>query len=225
MKSFFTFLLLNNWQRKSISLILAVVIWMVVNHSLTTTKTITNVPIRVINIPSGKTIEGMHSSGRLNKKLTLSIVGNKTVLEEISSNDLEVVIDGAGKSDEWIATISKRNLISLNPEIDISKGISRVYHPNFIIRLTKLVTEKLPIVITQPIGEAPRGYELLDVFPYKVMLTVSGPEEVIRRLSLKEQKLTFNLNDISKAQLDAITSVQHADQNDVVSYFVPDQWK
>lgn len=225
MKTLLTNLFLSNWQRKAVSFVLAIVIWLVVNHSLTSTKTIANVPVRVINIPAGKTIEGMQTSGRMNKRLTLSLVGNTTVLEEISSNDLEVVIDASNKSDEWIATISKKNLVSLNPEIDITKGISRVYHPSFIVRLTKLITEKIPIIITQPIGEAPRGYEFLDVWPYRLMLTVSGPEDVIKRLSLKEQRLTFNLSDISKGQLDAIALNHNEEQSDVVSYFVPDQWK
>jgi len=225
MKTLLTSFFLDNWQRKAVSLLLAIIIWLVVNHSLTSTKTIANVPVRIINVPSGKTVEGMQASGRMNKRLTLSLVGNTTLLEELNSNDLEVVIDASNKSDEWIATISKKNLVSLNPEIDITKGISRVYHPSFIVRLTKLVTEKISIGITQPIGEAPRGYQLLDVWPYTLSLTVSGPEEVIKRLALKEQRLTFNLNDISKGQLDAIASTQNNNRNDVVSYYVPDQWK
>ena len=225
MKTLLHSLFLSNWQRKAISLALAVVIWLVVNHSLTSTKTIANVPVRIINVPTGKTVEGMQPSGRMNKRLTLSIVGNSSLLEELNSNDVEIVIDASAKPDEWIATISKKNLLSLNPEIDITKGINRVYHPSFIVRLTKLVTEKIPVVITHPIGESPRGYQLLDIWPYRLYITASGPEEVIKRLSLKEQRLTFNLNDISKGQLDAIAATQSNDQNEIVSYFVPDQWK
>ena len=225
MKTLLTSFFLHNWQRKLVSLILDTIIWLVVNHSLTSTKTIANVTVRIVNVPHGKTIEGMQSSGKLNKRLTLSLVGNTTLLEELTSNDLEVVIDASSKSDEWISTISKKNLVSLNPEIDISKGISRVYHPSFIVRLTKLTSEKIPIEITQPIGEPPRGYQFLDVWPYHLQLTASGPEDVIKRLSLKEQKLTFNLNDISKGQLDILTTAENEEKNEVVSYYVPDQWK
>jgi hypothetical protein len=206
MKTLIANFFLTNWQRKTVSLILAVIIWLVVNHSLTSTKTIGNVSVRIINIPTGKTVEGIQSNGKLNKKLTLTLVGNTNTLEDLTSNDIEVVIDAANKPDEWIATISKKNLVSLNPEVDISKGISRVYHPSFIIRMTKLVTEKIPIVITRPIGEPPRGYQFLDIWPYRLTLTVSGPEDVIKKLKIKEQKMTFNLNDISKAQLDALSS-------------------
>ncbi len=225
MKTLFTSFFLNHWQRKAVSFLLAIIIWLVINHSLTSTKTIANVSVRIVNIPQGKTIEGIQTSGRLNKRLTLSLVGNTTLLDELTSNDLEVVIDASNKSDEWIAIISKKNLVSLNPEIDISKGISRVYHPSFIIRLTKLVSEKISIEITQPIGEAPRGYQFLDVWPYHLQLTVSGPEEAIKRLSMKEQKLTFNLNDISKGQLDTLATAQDDEKNEVVSYYVPEQWK
>jgi hypothetical protein len=218
--NFFT----NNWQRKLISLILAIIIWLVVDHSLTSSKTITGIPIRVINIPTGKTIEGIQKSGKLSKKLTLSVVGNSSALEDLTSNDLEVIIDAAGNPDEWIVNITKKNLVSLNPEIDVSKAITRVFHPSFILHMTKLVTEKIPVIITQPIGEPPRGYELLDIWPYKLHLTVSGPEEVIKDLMNKEQKLTFNLSDISKAQLDHLSS-SGEDKSDVISYYIPTQWK
>ncbi len=215
----------EHWPRKLVSVVLAIVTWMVVNHTLTSTRNISNVPVRIINLPQGKTVEGMQPNGRLAKKLTLTLVGNKSVIDEVTYSDLEVVIDAADKSDEWIVTVSKKNLVSLNPEIDVSKGISRVYHPNFIIRMTKLVTDQIPIVITQPIGEAPRGYQFLDVWPYRLMLTVSGPEEVIKRLKIKEQRITFNLNDISKSQLDDLASKTVESNSDVVSFFVPDQWK
>jgi hypothetical protein len=224
-KTLFYKLFIEHWPRKLVALILAVITWLVVNQTLTATRNISTIPVRVINIPTGKTIEGMQSNGRLAKKVTLTLVGNKTILDELTPYDLEVVLDAADKPDEWIATISKKNLVSLNPEIDVSKGISRVYHPNFVVRMTKLVTEQIPIIITQPVGEAPRGYQFLDVWPYRLSLSVSGPEEVIKRLKLKEQRITFNLNDINKTQLDALANNASASRNDVVSYYVPEQWK
>jgi hypothetical protein len=90
--------------------------------------------------------------------------------------------------------------------------------------MTKLITDQIPVVITQPIGEAPRGYQFLDVWPYHLSLTVSGPEEVIKRLKLKEQRITFNLSDISKSQLDELSMKSEAN-SEVISYFVPEQWK
>lgn len=225
MKTLISKLFIDNWPRKLVALILAVITWLVVNQTLTATRNISSIPVRIINIPPGKTIEGMQSNGRLAKKITITLVGNKTILDELTPYDLEVVLDAADKPDEWIATISKKNLVSLNPEIDISKGISRAYHANFVIRMMKLLSEQIPIIVTQPVGEAPRGYQYLDVWPYRLSLSVSGPEEVIKRLKLKEQRITFNLNDITKAQLDALANNANVSRSDVVSFYVPEQWK
>ncbi len=225
MKSLLYKLFIQDWPRKLLAIILAAIIWLVVNHSLTATRTISNIPVRLLNIPVGKTIEGLQPNGRLTKKLTLTLVGNKTLLEELTPYDIEIVLDAQGRPDEWIATVSKKNLVSLNPEIDVAKGITRVYHPNFLVRMTKVVTDQIPVIITQPIGEAPRGYALLDVWPYRLMLTITGPEDMVKQLQRKEQRLTFNLNDISKSDLDAAARKSNEINSDVVSYFVPDQWK
>lgn len=224
MKTLLYKIFIEHWSRKLVSIILAVIIWLIVNHSLTSTRNISNVPVRIIHLPPGKTVEGMQQGGRLAKKLTLTVVGNKALIDELMPSDLEVVIDASNKPDEWFMTIDKKNLVSLNPELDITNGTTRVYHPNFAIRMTKLITEQIPIVITQPIGETPRGYQFLDVWPYHLSLTVSGPEEVIKRLKLKEQRITFNLSDISKSQLDDL-SLKAEGSSEIVSYFVPEQWK
>ncbi len=225
MKTLLEKIFLASWQRKAVALLLGMIIWLVVNHSLTSTKTISNISVRVINLPPGKTIEGMQSNGKLNKKLTLTIVGNTHMLEELNSNDLEVVIDAMNKPEEWTNVVSKKNLVSLNPEIDLGSGISRIYQPNFILHMTNLISEEIPVSITRPFGEPPRGYKFLDVWPYNLNVKVSGPEDVIKRLKVKEQKLTFNLSDISKTQLDALATHQNTEKSGVVSFFVPDQWK
>lgn len=217
-------LFIENWQRKLISLILAMIIWMVVNHSLTATKTVPNIPVRVTNLSAERTIEGMQVNGILNKKISLSISGHKSALDELSSKDLEVVIDAKDKSQEWIATINQKNLISLNPSFDPAKMISRVSPIEMIIRPSKLVTERIPIIVTQPIGEAPKGYQYLDVWPTQLSITVTGPEEAIKRLKNRPPKLTFNLNDIPQADLDNLLTARPG-KTDEVSFSVPHSWK
>ncbi|VHO02992.1 hypothetical protein [Candidatus Rhabdochlamydia sp. T3358] len=211
----------SNWPRKFVALILAIIIWLIVNQTLISTRTINNVPIRIINLPPGKTLEGIQTNGHLVKKLNLTVTGNKTIIEELSSYDLEVILDAADKPDEFMGIISKKSLSSLNPEIDLSKGIKRVQYPSFIVRMTNLVTEQIPIIITKPVGEAPRGYQFLDVWPYRLLLTVQGPEDTLKRLKEKELRLTLNLNEIKKSQLDALDH----DEQEIISFFVPDYWK
>lgn len=215
---------IENWQRKLISLILAMIIWMVVNHSLTATKTVPNIPVRVTNLSAERTIEGMQVNGILNKKISLSISGHRSALDELSSKDLEVVIDAKDKSQEWIATINQKNLVSLNPSFDPAKMISRVSPIEMIIRPSKLVTERIPIIVTQPIGEAPKGYQYLDIWPTQLSITVTGPEEAIKRLKNRPPKLTFNLNDIPQADLDNLLA-SRAGKTDEVSFSVPHSWK
>lgn len=218
-------LFVENWRRKSIALVLAMIIWMVVSNSMTATKVIANIPVRVIRLSAEKTIEGMQVNGQLSKRVTLSLIGHKTILDAISAKDLEVVIDAKDKTQEWIATIDQSNLISLNPDVDIAKMISKVIPVEMIIRQSKLVAEKIPILVTHPIGEAPKGYQFLDVWPYKFFLNVNGPEETVKQLKLRGLKLTFNLNDITAADLDALQTAGKGEQSDEISYFVPDSWK
>jgi hypothetical protein len=218
--SFVRNVFLQNWERKVISLFLAIVIWLVVNHSLTTTKVLENVPVRLINIPTGMTVDGLQPNGMLSKKISVTLQGNKTELVEIASNDMEIVLDAMDKSDEWLATINRKNLLSLNPDVNLSKAIKRVVIQRLPINFTRLVTEKISVVVTQPIGEAPRDYQFLDIWPYRLSMTVSGPEAIIKQLKAKGMNLTFNLNDISRADLESQDY-----KTDEVSFPVPDAWK
>lgn len=222
MISFIKKLFIDHWQRKLISLILAIIIWIVTYHSLTVTKVITGIPVRVVHIPEGKTIEGMLGNGLLNTKINLNINGNKDSLEELSSKNLEVIIDAYGQPDDWIATINKKNLHCTIPGIDLNKAVAKVSSHEMIIKQTKLISEKIPVLITQPIGEAPKGYQFLDVWPYQLYLTVNGPEEVVKKLKTRKLKLTFNLNEINQSDLD---NLQNNKESDEISYLVPADWK
>lgn len=201
------------------------IIWLVVSHSMTVTKVVHNIPVRITNLPPEKTIEGMQANGFLNRKISLTVTGNKTAIDDLTGKDLEAVIDATGKSEEWIATISKKNLVSLNPEFETAKMISKVSPFEMIVKQSKLVTEKIPVIITQPIGEAPKGYQFLDVWPYQLSVTVNGPEETVKRLKNRGIKLTFNLNDISHSELETLQASKQEGQMDEISYFVPNAWK
>jgi hypothetical protein len=226
MRTLLTRLFVENWQRKLVALVLAIIVWFVVNHSMTVTKTVQNIPVRVVNLSPHKTIEGMQVNGILNKRIALTFTGNKSALDDLSMKDIEVVLDASSKPDEWIASIDKKNIVSLNPDLDLAKAISKVAPFEMIVRQGKLVTEKIPVLITQPIGEAPKGYQFLDVWPYHLTLTVNGPEESVKRIKARGLKLTFNLNDISRTELDTLSPTsKKSGMVDEVSFFVPNAWK
>jgi hypothetical protein len=217
---------INNWQRKFVALIAAIIVWVLVDHSIIDTKNIPNVPVRIINLPQDKTILGILPNGILQKRITLSLTGSKDVIHELEPGDLEVVLDAStASSDEWVVQINKKNLVSLNPDIDLLHNVTQVDHSEFVIMLSRLVTAKIPIAILPPVGEPPNGYEFLDIWPLKLTQTISGPEEEVQKLKSRGLDLTFDLSEISLSDLDSIKSSPGNFHDDEIRYLVPNKWK
>ena len=212
----------QNWPRKLLSLIVAIMIWVSLNHSMTTTKIFHNIQVRVTNLPVGMTVEGLQANGFLNKRIMLTLTGNEEVLNELTARDLEVVIDAHDTPDQWVSTVTRKNLLCLNQSIDLSKAINHIAPQELIFKKCSLVTERIPVFIAPPVGEAPRGYQFLDVFPYQLTTTLTGPEDAIRKLKEKGLSLTFHLSDIVREDLDMLWSKKGGDD---VSFPVPQSWK
>ncbi|MCE5294124.1 MAG: hypothetical protein LLF94_05870 [Chlamydiales bacterium] len=224
MERFLRKIFVDNFQRKIIAIISGVCIWFLVHNSITATRTFTHVPIRVVNLAAEKTIRGLMPNGILDRKLALTLTGNKDVIERIEPGDFEVVIDASLKPDEWIVQVAKKNLVSLNPDIDLLHSVTHLSQSEFVLRLSRLLTDKIPIYITHPRGEPPEGYQFLDIWPQRLTQIVSGPEEDVKALQAKGLELTFDLSDISLEELNSLASKQSM-QGDEVSFSVPDSWK
>lgn len=225
MRTWLRELLTNHWQRKLVSFITAVVIWFAVYHSITTTVVAPDIPVRVINLPPDKTMKGLLPSGILRQRLNLTLTGRKSVLEEVEPGDLEIVIDASQRGDEWIAEISKKNLKSLNPELNLIENISSVSHSELLMKLSDLISAKVPVSIAPPYGELPKGYQYLDVWPRQFLHSISGPEEEVEELLSKGLELSFDLSQITKEELDRLESSNPELLPDEVSYSVPPKWK
>jgi hypothetical protein len=225
MKQLFSVIFINNWQRKILALLFAVMIWVLVDHSIMMTKTFPNVPIKVVNLPPNKTIEDYLSDGILIRRLTLTLTGSKAVLEILQSSDLEVVIDAAGKGDDWIVQLSKKDIHSLNPEVDLLADLTDVSHQELFIRLELLVTEQVPVYIRTPIGEPPAGYQFLDIWPRELFYKATGPERQVKKLKKKGVELTFNFNEISEGDLNTLNAVHQGGEEDEITFYIPEQWK
>ena len=166
MESLISRLFFHNWQQKLVALISALIIWFFVSHSIIETKIIPGVPIRIVNLPADKTILGLNPNGLLSKRITLTLTGTKNVVHDIEPGDLEALIDASIiDHDDWIIQINKKNLVSLNPAIDLKNHIRHVSHTEHVIRMRPLITDKVPITFLKPIGEPPEGYEYLDIWP------------------------------------------------------------
>lgn len=217
--------LLNNWQRKLIAILGAIAIWFAVNQTITSTKTLGNVPIRLINLSPNRTVDGLLPNGILSKRLMLTVTGTKDVVDRLESSDVEVVVDAADLANEATLQISKKNLMSLNPDIDLAHHLTGVSSNEFAIKFSRLITERIPIMIGPPTGGAPEPYQFLDIWPQQLYQTVTGPEDQVHRLQEKGLILTFDLNKISKAELDAIQGSADAFRGDEVSFPVPAAWR
>ncbi len=225
MRSFIYDIFTRNRMQKFLSLALAILIWISVYQSIKTTKTLSFVLIRVTNLPADMTIQGLQPSGFLDQRISLTLTGTKYMIDRLEPGDVEVILDASDKPREWIVNITKKNLISLNPTINLSRYVTSVEHPELILRLSRFITEQIPVEILPPRGRAPQGYQFVDIWPQQLLQTVSGPEEEVLILKSRRLELTFNLYDISKKELDAIASKKQPLLDDEVSFFVPDSWK
>lgn len=223
----------DHWQRKLVAVLAALVIWIFVNNSITDTKTVSNIAVKVINLPSDKAIIGLLPNGLLSRRVTLTLSGTKDVINDLEASDIEVLLDASAvDSNEWVVDITKKNLVSLNPAINLARHITQVEHSDFVIPLSRLVTAKVPVDISTPIGEAPNGYIFIDVWPQRLFQTITGPEEEVKRIEAKGLQLQFDLSQISKSDLDQARTMSNtlkdsqAYQNDdEVFFFVPNKWK
>jgi len=224
MESLIRNFLLKNRQQKLLALSLAIIIWLFIDHSITEIKVIPNVPVRIVNIPSEHTVRDLLPNGYLSHRVTLTISGSKNVVRKLESGDLEILLDAtSAHSDNWIVKIVPKNLVSLNPAINLHRHIFEIQHPEFIIHFSQLVTEKVPIQVKLPLGELPKGYEYLDIWPTKLNQTLSGPEEAVLELSKKGLQFLFDLSQISSEDLAQIKSKQNP--KNTMSYAIPKKWK
>lgn len=221
-KTLFTF----QWQKKLVAFLTAVMIWLFVNHTITDQKTISNVPIRILNLPEDKTVPGMQPNGIIGKRVPLTLKGTKDVIDALEPSDIEVQLDASTiEQNDWVIQISKKNLVSLNPSIDLSRHIYEVEHPEFVLRLSKMITAKVPITILKPLDHPPPGYEYLDIWPQQLFQTVVGPQEQVEELLKKGFELQLDTSLISKADLDKIKSTRENFHDNEVSFFIPSHWK
>jgi len=151
--------------------------------------------------------------------------GSKDVIHDLEPGDIEVLLDATGIQDnDWIVQISKKNLVSLNPSIDLSRHISDVKHPEFVLKFSEIMTADIPVVIKTK-GHAPNGYTYLDTWPQKLKQSVTGPQEQVQELMNEVLTIEINMDLISKADLDKIKSSRENFHDDEVSFFIPAHWK
>lgn len=224
MKAILHRIFIVNFPRKLVAFASALVIWFLVNQSITVTKTFTDVSVRVVNLPADKTIVGLLPTGILQKKIPVTLTGSKASLNDLAPSDFEIVINAEGRKESWIAHIDTKNIVSLNFDNDLQKNLTKVTATNLYLKVSRLVTEEIPLTI-RAVGDPPPGYQFLDVWPAQLFQKVTGSADEV--LALKEQglELTFHLSNITKATLDAAYEALKNPKADEIGIPVPESWK
>jgi hypothetical protein len=154
-------------------------------------------------------------------RIALTLSGTQRIIDELEGGDVEVLLDASlFEADLNSILVTKKNIVSLNPNIDLKRHIASIDHPEHTLKMSSLVTTTIPVQIRSPIGNPPEGYEFLDIFPLTLTQTISGPEEDIEKLKQKGFKLMFNFSNLSKMDLDQLQS-----QDDEICFFPPNSWK
>jgi YbbR domain-containing protein len=224
MRSILKKIFIANWQRKLISLILAIIVWLLLNNLIITTKSFNEIPVKVTSMPSGFTMDHMLSDNYLDFKVPIQITGKKNFLDSISSSDLEIVVDGQHKIKDWIVQLNKNNLKIKSSKKDFLKNIKSIEHDEFILKPTNIISEKCSVLVNVK-GNPPIGYEFINVYPRTFHITVYGSQRSIEKIKKEGIYLNVDLNMISEEDLESIIEDDHLQTKDEIIFSVPNSWK
>lgn len=214
----------QTWQRLFFSFLGACFIWWYVYENLMTVKIFSDVPVYVRNIPPGKTIVGMKKEiGRLNQVITLTLKGRKRDLDRIENDQIEVAIDATDRDTIWNEKLSLDNLRCFNPDIVLKSAITSISHTPLQIHISGMASRDVPLQILKPHGSLPKGYMMMDYWPQRLYQHVEGAEDSLAILRSKQLSLSFDLNRISKQELDKAS--EHFGAGSEFFFKVPDNWK
>lgn len=213
----------QQWHRLLFSILAGFFCWWNIHETQTSTKVFADVPIYIQSLPPGKTLGGLRKDGRLMRSFSLTLKGRKKVLEMIKPDQIEVLVNASGKGDVWKEDITINSIRCLNPEIQLSHAINEISHPPLQIRLTTKASRDIPVTLLPPSGSLPKGYKLIDIWPDQLVQSVEGPEEAVQALTVRRLFLTFDLNRITKQQLERLGD--ELTPGSELYFKIPESWK
>lgn len=213
----------QQWLKLVFSICAGLFTWWYVHETQVSTRVFPEVYIWVQGLPQGKTILGLRKDGRLMRQISLTLKGRKSTLDKINNEQLEVVVNASNKGDVWKEELTTNELRCLNPNVKLERDIYHIEHNPLQIRLMTKVSRDVPVTILPPTGNLPKGYKLIDIWPQRLSQQVDGPEETVQALSSRRLFLPFDLNRITKQQLER--SSDELTPGSEIYLKVPDSWK
>ncbi len=88
----------------------------------------------------------------MSKRTTLTLSGKKGVIDQLEPGDIEVFLDVSNLPNDGIIQITKKNLINLNPDVNLTSNVNSIEHPEFVIKVSSILTDEIPIIIQPPLA-------------------------------------------------------------------------
>ena len=187
-----------------LSFVLALVLWLVVANieNPVTTKVFRDVEVTITNENAIKEINKVYevSSG---DKATFAVKGRRSVLDNLTAKDFKVVADLSHMSEVYSVPVQVTPK-SDNLDIEVYKNDNTM-----IVSLENEKSENLPITITTS-GEVANGYALGDKTATPNIVTVTGPESLIRKT--KEARVTVKV-DGATSDIEHTCKIEYYDGN------------
>jgi len=164
--------LIDNWHLKLISLILAVMLWMVVATE-TSSELGMEVPLEYRNIPAQLEI-----TGDTTNTVQVRLRGSSNVIRDISAKDVSTTIDlSKMRPGEKIVPLSPQNV-----QAPFGAGVIRVNPSSVRFNLERTLTKTVPVVPTI-LGQPSDGFEIASVAVNPSKVEVEGPESRVSALA------------------------------------------
>ncbi len=164
--------LIYNWHLKLISLILAVMLWMVVATE-TSSELGMEVPLEYRNIPAQLEI-----TGDTTNTVQVRLRGSSNVIRDVSAKDVSTTIDlSKMRPGEKIVPLSPQNV-----QAPFGADVIRVNPSSVRFNLERTLTKTVPVVPTI-LGQASDGFEIGSVAVNPSKVEVEGPESRVSTLA------------------------------------------
>jgi YbbR domain-containing protein len=163
--------LIHNWYLKLISVVLAVMLWMLV-ASETSSEIGMEVPLEYRNIPSQLEI-----TGDTTNLVQVRLRGSANVIRQISAKDVSTTIDlSKMRSGDKIVPLSPQNV-----QAPFGAEVIRVNPSSVRFNLERTMTKTVPVVPAIS-GLPADGFEVGKVFADPKTIEVEGPESRVNTL-------------------------------------------
>lgn len=200
--------ILHNLGMKVLSVVLAIIIWLLVTNidNPYTTKTFTDISVNVINedalLKKNKTwdiIEG--------DKVSVTIKAKRSIIDKIGRSDINATAD--------LSKLSITNAVPINVTVDnyddVIKEKSLGSVDTLKVKLENIEQQQFPVTI-ETIGEVGSGYAVGTKIPTPNIVEVTGPESLVNKID--EVRVMVNVEGLTESQTFSAEPVYYTEDGD-----------